>query len=69
MTIRNPSEWARVEDELDYWKKQLKVHVGSKKTKEYILRQIRQCEQQLGLESKPYNSNEFQSEYERYVKP
>jgi hypothetical protein len=56
---RNPSELARVQDELEYWKNNLKHHVGSKKTKEYILRQIRQCEVQLGLPSKNYNSNEF----------
>jgi hypothetical protein len=55
MVIRNPSEIARVEDELHYWRNNLKHHVGSKKTKEYILRQIRSCEEQLGVESKPYN--------------
>ena len=55
----NPSELARVEDELKYWRHNLKHHVGSKSTKEYILRQIRQCEATLGIESKPYNSNEF----------
>jgi hypothetical protein len=56
---KNPSELARIEDELRYWKNNLKHHVGSKSTKEYILRQIRQCEAQLGIEGKDYNSNEF----------
>lgn len=59
MTIRNPSELARIEDELKYWKNNLKHHIGSRNTKEYILRQIRACEEALGLESKPYNSGDF----------
>jgi hypothetical protein len=59
MAPRNPSELARIEDELKYWKNNIKHHVGSRSTKEYILRQIRRCEEELGLESKDYNSNGF----------
>lgn len=62
MVSRNPSELARIEElesELKYWKHNIKHHIGSKKTKEYMLRQIRLCEEQLGLDSIPYNSNEF----------
>lgn len=56
---RNPSELARLEDERDYWRNNLKHHVGSRNSKEYILRQLRDVERQLGIESKQYNSNEF----------
>jgi hypothetical protein len=53
----NPSELARIEDELKYWRNNLKNGIHSKSTKEYLLKQIRKCEATLGIESKPYNGN------------
>lgn len=56
---RNPSEIARLEDERRYWRDAIRHNVGSKRTKEYMLRELRKVEEALGVESKPYNSNEF----------
>jgi hypothetical protein len=56
---RNPSELERLEQERRYWKNAIKHNIGSKSTKEYMLRELRKVEEALGIESKPYNSNEF----------
>jgi hypothetical protein len=59
MAPRNPSELARLEDDLKYYKKQVASGVHHKKTKEALLRRVRDIEGTLGIESKPYNSDEF----------
>lgn len=55
MPPRNPSELARLEEEVKYWRNNIKHHIGSKKTKEYILRQLRAAEDALGAEHMPYS--------------
>lgn len=51
----NPSELARLEDELEYCKICLNNVNYSKRDKEAVLRKIRILEVQLGLDHKPYN--------------
>lgn len=61
----NPSEMQRVEEEalsekLAILRNQLSHGMyRDKHTKETILRQIREVERELGVESSPYNSNSF----------
>ena len=61
MPPRNPSELARLEEELADLFEQIKdgTKFYPKARKEEILRQIRQIEEQLGMKSVPYNSSEF----------
>jgi hypothetical protein len=54
---KSPSELARMEEELEYYKSHLTGQ--SKSAKEHALREIHKLERQLGLESKPYNSTDF----------
>lgn len=58
MPIRNPGEIARYEDELEYLKAELRGY-KVKSVKEKILGEIRYIESILGIDSKPYNSEEF----------
>ena len=51
----NPSELARLEDELEYYRDLFKTKCNSKSAKENVLRKIRILEVQLGLDHKPYN--------------
>ena len=53
---RNPSELARLEDELEYWREKVKDLNYSKRTRESFLCNVRHLEKQLGIESQPYNS-------------
>lgn len=53
----NPSELARLEDEIEYYRTNLKEGIHSKRTKEWLLKQIREREAILGIPSKPYNGN------------
>lgn len=53
----NPSELARLEDEIKYYRDNLKHGNHGKRTKEWLLKQIREREAILGIESKPYNGN------------
>lgn len=59
MPPRNPSELTRLEAELEFCRDSLKNGYHSKATKEYLLSEIRRLEATLGLESAPYNSNDF----------
>jgi hypothetical protein len=51
----NPNTLASIEDELRYYRKNLKNGIHSKSVKEYLLREIRTREVLLGIPSKPYN--------------
>ena len=53
--MNNPSELARVQDELEYWKNNLANGYHSKTTKQYLLDQIHKCEEALGLPLTHYN--------------
>lgn len=62
MPPRNPSELERQEAmkrELIFCRRSLKEGYHSKETKEYLLRSIRELEEQLDLEHVPYNSGDF----------
>ena len=52
--VRNPSELARLEDELEDARGLMKF-AHTKGEKENVLRKIRYYERQLGIDSKPYN--------------
>lgn len=56
---RNPSEFVRLQEELEYWKQQLRNGVYKKVTREYILKNIRDVAKPLGIEVPDYNSTEF----------
>ncbi len=58
---RNPSELARLDDELQYWKGILSSVRSLKSDKENALRHVRKIERELGLESKPYNGGRIHS--------
>jgi hypothetical protein len=45
--------------ELEFCRDSLKNGFHSKETKEYLLRSIRELEEQLDLEHVPYNSGDF----------
>jgi hypothetical protein len=45
------------EEELKYYRKNLKEGIHSRRTKERLLTRIRDCEAVLGIPSKPYNGN------------
>lgn len=63
----NPSEMCRLEEESEDLKTRLNLlhrqldgaMYRDKATKENILREIRKVERELGVESRPYNSNSF----------
>ncbi len=55
MAPRNPSELARLEDELCYWKTKVGNLCLSKSSREAALAEVRKIERQLGLESEDYN--------------
>jgi hypothetical protein len=59
MPPRNPSELARLEDELEYYREKVLNHTLGKSSKELALKEVRRIENLLGFESKPYNSEEF----------
>lgn len=52
----NPSELQRLIEELDDIKRLMATSYMGKSDKERCLRQMRNLERQLGLESKPYNA-------------
>jgi hypothetical protein len=56
---RNPSEVARLYDELEYWTEIAKSSNYSKSQREEALTNVRGIERQLGIDSKPYNSSAF----------
>lgn len=58
MPPRNPSEYARLEVELAELKTELQGYYP-KAHKASLIRQVREIERILGIESKPYNSEEF----------
>jgi membrane-anchored protein YejM (alkaline phosphatase superfamily) len=64
---RNPSELARIEDELSFYVNSLLNGIHSKKTKDYLIENIRKREAQLGLAGEDYNSPNFRKHYERYI--
>jgi hypothetical protein len=45
------------EEELKYYRKNLKEGIHNRRTKEWLLTRIRDCEAVLGIPSKPYNGN------------
>jgi hypothetical protein len=53
--VRNPSELARLEDELEFTKTVLWSKANSKTAKEAVLRKQHDLERMLGIDSKPYN--------------
>lgn len=55
MMPKNPSEIARLEEELAYAKERLFKGYHSKSTKNYILDEIHRLEEQLGLPYTLYN--------------
>ena len=59
MAPRNPSELARLEDELQFFKDAAKNPNRTKAAKEAALREVRRIEGILGFESVPYNSIDF----------
>ena len=54
MPPRNPSEFARLEEELGYWIGKATNLSLCKSDREHSLREIRQLEDALGLEHKDY---------------
>ena len=70
---RNPSELQRLEEERQDLLKRLKRNTvpphdayadkGLKSAKEAMLRELREIEEQLGIESIPYNSTAFGEQY------
>lgn len=77
MTLRNPSELQRLEEERISILQTLYegrtataevlVDKGYKAGREALLKELRELERQLGIESVPYNSEAFKKEMERYV--
>jgi len=67
--VRNPSELQRLEEERQDLLRRLKRNVipphdtyadkGLKSAKEAMLRELRDIEQRLGIESVPFNSSKF----------
>lgn len=55
----NPNVLASYEDEVLYWKQQLRYGIHSKATKEFILAQLRDAAKKAGIEVPAYNSSEF----------
>ena len=55
--VRNPSEMARLYEELEYHKSFLLSLKTAKSDKEYHLAQIRKIEANLGIEGSPYNGS------------
>lgn len=56
---RNPSEYQRLQEELAYWKEQLRYGIHGKDTKEYILKNLRDVAKPLGIRVPDYNTTEF----------
>lgn len=59
MPPRNPSELARLEEELEYHLSIVRDTNSSKKIKEHHLKLVREVENILGITGKTYNSSEF----------
>lgn len=59
MTISNPSEYARLEDELEYYKAIVKNPAMPKSAKEEALREVRKLEDALGTKGESYNGGSF----------
>lgn len=59
MTISNPSEYARLEDELEYYKAITKNPAMPKGAKEEALREVRKLEDALGIKGANYNGGSF----------
>ena len=55
----NPSELARLEEEFNYYKAQLRDGIHSKKTKEYLLGKLRNVAKPLGIDVPEYNDSRF----------
>jgi hypothetical protein len=77
MTVRNPSELQRLEEERvsilqtlyegRSSPKGVLVDKGYKAGRDALLRELREIEGQLGIESVPYNSDAFRKEMERVL--
>jgi hypothetical protein len=77
MTVRNPSELQRLEEERVSILQTLyegrsspkgaPVDKGYKAGRDALLRELREIEGQLGIESVPYNSDAFRKEMERVL--
>lgn len=57
----HPGVQMAYDDELEYWKEQLRHGIHSKATKEYILGKMRSLGAKLGIEIPSYNSPSFSS--------
>jgi hypothetical protein len=60
MAPRNPSELERLEQERAFYLRELKRY-QSKAAKELLLGCLREVESRLGIKSKNYNSDDFNS--------
>lgn len=55
----HPGVQMSYDDELEYWKQQLRHGIHAKATKEYILSKMRELGNALGVSIPAYNSREF----------